>query len=172
MVTSSPCALASGENLFTPNQAVGPLLLRMTDTAQRTGLLLLEREDDLPIFFHAYDVPTLLLGLGHERFGERADLRVRQLPGRAIRVLAFRVIVVHKHHEPDAVACARPLQHLLVACRIAKGGCRFSLLGKDNAQFLFGYRALYQDYKKGSGSGLFEFDATMHGPIVGLSIGF
>ncbi|MCJ7593187.1 MAG: hypothetical protein MUO52_00260 [Desulfobacterales bacterium] len=51
-------------------------------------------------------------------------------------------------------------------------GYRFSLLGKDNAQFLFGYRALYQDYKKGSGSGLFEFDATMHGPIVGLSIGF
>jgi hypothetical protein len=51
-------------------------------------------------------------------------------------------------------------------------GYRFSLWGKDNANFVFGYRALYQDYKSGSGSDLFEFDATMHGPIFGLSIGF
>jgi len=51
-------------------------------------------------------------------------------------------------------------------------GYRFSLLGKDNANLLFGYRALYQDYKNGSGSNLFEFDATMHGPVIGLSIGF
>ena len=51
-------------------------------------------------------------------------------------------------------------------------GYRFSLWGKDNANFLFGYRALYQDYTSGSGSDLFEFDVTMHGPILGLSIGF
>jgi hypothetical protein len=51
-------------------------------------------------------------------------------------------------------------------------GYRFSLWGKDNANFLFGYRALYEDYKTGSGSDLFEFDATMHGPIFGLRVGF
>ena len=36
--------------------------------------------------------------------------------------------------------------------------------------FVGGYRALYQDYSKGSGSNEFEFDATMHGPILGLNI--
>jgi hypothetical protein len=51
-------------------------------------------------------------------------------------------------------------------------GYRFSLFGQDNAHFYFGYRALYQDYKEGSGSDLFEFDTTMHGPVLGLSIGF
>jgi len=51
-------------------------------------------------------------------------------------------------------------------------GYCFSLWGKDNANLLFGYQALYQDYKKGSGSDRFEFDATMHGPLIGLSIGF
>ena len=33
-----------------------------------------------------------------------------------------------------------------------------------------GYRVLYQDYQDGSGSELFKFDATMHGPLVGLNI--
>ena len=33
-----------------------------------------------------------------------------------------------------------------------------------------GYRALYQDYSTGSGSNKFEFDATMHGPVLGLDI--
>ena len=33
-----------------------------------------------------------------------------------------------------------------------------------------GYRALYQDYSTGSGSNKFEFDATMHGPLLGLDI--
>jgi hypothetical protein len=49
---------------------------------------------------------------------------------------------------------------------------RFSLFGEDNAQFLFGYRTLYQDYEDGHGARKFEYDATMHGPLVGLSIGF
>ena len=40
------------------------------------------------------------------------------------------------------------------------------------ATFIFGYRALYQDYSEGSGSDRFEYKATMHGPIFGLSIGF
>ena len=33
-----------------------------------------------------------------------------------------------------------------------------------------GYRALYQDYSTGSGSNKFAFDATMHGPLLGLNI--
>ena len=36
--------------------------------------------------------------------------------------------------------------------------------------FLLGYRALYQDYENGSGSEKFVYDATMHGPIIGLNI--
>ena len=33
-----------------------------------------------------------------------------------------------------------------------------------------GYRILYQDYSTGSGRRKFEYDATMHGPILGLDI--
>ena len=33
-----------------------------------------------------------------------------------------------------------------------------------------GYRALYQDYSTGSGDNKFKFDATMHGPVLGLNI--
>lgn len=36
--------------------------------------------------------------------------------------------------------------------------------------FFGGYRALYQDYEDGSGSEKFAFDATMHGPLLGLNI--
>ena len=36
--------------------------------------------------------------------------------------------------------------------------------------FFGGYRALYQDYKDGSGNDKFKFDATMHGPVLGLNI--
>lgn len=35
--------------------------------------------------------------------------------------------------------------------------------------FLAGYRAIYQDYKDGDGAGQFRFDATMHGPVVGIN---
>jgi hypothetical protein len=34
--------------------------------------------------------------------------------------------------------------------------------------FWFGYRALYHDYKTGSGPE-FAFDATMHGPVIALN---
>lgn len=33
-----------------------------------------------------------------------------------------------------------------------------------------GYRVLYQDYSTGSGSSKFAYDATMHGPVLGLNI--
>lgn len=37
---------------------------------------------------------------------------------------------------------------------------------------LAGYKALHEDYTTGSGRQQFRWDTTMHGPILGLSIGF
>lgn len=51
-------------------------------------------------------------------------------------------------------------------------GYRFGLFGDDNARFLAGYRALYQNYKSGSGSNEFKWDMTLHGPMLGLAIDF
>jgi hypothetical protein len=51
-------------------------------------------------------------------------------------------------------------------------GYRFGLLGDDNAKVLAGCRALYQDYKSGSGRNEFKWDMTLHGPVLGLAIGF
>ncbi len=34
---------------------------------------------------------------------------------------------------------------------------------------LAGYRGLYQDYEEGSGSDLFKFEATIHGPLLGVN---
>ena len=38
-----------------------------------------------------------------------------------------------------------------------------------HVSFLAGYRAIYQDYEDGSGTDLFRFDATMHGPVFGVN---
>ena len=35
--------------------------------------------------------------------------------------------------------------------------------------FLGGYRGLYQHYEEGSGSNLFEYNATIHGPVLGVN---
>ena len=35
--------------------------------------------------------------------------------------------------------------------------------------FLAGYRALYMDYSDGSGRDAFNFDATIHGPVLGIN---
>jgi hypothetical protein len=51
-------------------------------------------------------------------------------------------------------------------------GYRFGLFGEDNARVVGGYRAMYQDYTDGSGDNKFEWDVTLHGPILGLSIEF
>jgi hypothetical protein len=51
-------------------------------------------------------------------------------------------------------------------------GYQFSLFGEDNARVFAGYRALYQDYTDGSGNDKFEWDVTLHGPILGLGIRF
>jgi hypothetical protein len=52
-------------------------------------------------------------------------------------------------------------------------GYRFGLFSdRDNAQVIAGYRALYQDYDNGSGTDRFEWDVTLQGPLLGLSINF
>jgi len=38
-----------------------------------------------------------------------------------------------------------------------------------HVSFSLGYRALYWDYETGSGVDRFEWDVTMHGPIIGIN---
>ena len=51
-------------------------------------------------------------------------------------------------------------------------GYRFGLFGEGNANLFGGYRVLKQKYEDGSGRDRFDWDMTMHGPIVGLKITF
>ena len=51
-------------------------------------------------------------------------------------------------------------------------GYRFGLFGENNATFLAGYRVLKQKYENGDGRSRFDWDMTIHGPIVGLKITF
>ena len=39
-----------------------------------------------------------------------------------------------------------------------------------NVAILAGYRAIGTDYETGSGADKFVFDATIHGPVVGIDI--
>ena len=43
---------------------------------------------------------------------------------------------------------------------------------QGDAKFAVGYRALSQDYDKGSGANKFEWDVTLHGPVFALGIAF
>ena len=51
-------------------------------------------------------------------------------------------------------------------------GYRFDLLSEKDSKFLFGYRALYQDYSDGSGASKFEWDGILHGPLFALAMEF
>lgn len=55
---------------------------------------------------------------------------------------------------------------------IGLAGYRFNFSKSVTGNVLLGYRALYQQYKTGTGRDYFEWDTTMYGPILGLSIGF
>ncbi len=55
---------------------------------------------------------------------------------------------------------------------LATIGYRFDLFGENNASLRAGYRALYQKFEDGNGDNKFEWDVTMHGPILGLGIRF
>lgn len=50
-------------------------------------------------------------------------------------------------------------------------GYDFKMFGRD-ASVAAGYRALYMDFEEGSGSSLFQYDITMHGPIIALQTRF
>lgn len=43
---------------------------------------------------------------------------------------------------------------------------------RPNWDLVAGYRALYQDYETGSGASKFAYDATTHGPLLGLGYRF
>ena len=51
-------------------------------------------------------------------------------------------------------------------------GWRFRITKRVLGTVVWGYRALYQDYERGSGIDKFEYDITMHGPFVGFNFGF
>ncbi len=51
-------------------------------------------------------------------------------------------------------------------------GYRFGLFGTNNANLLAGYKALHQKYSDGNGRNEFDWDVTMHGPVVGLTLTF
>jgi hypothetical protein len=44
--------------------------------------------------------------------------------------------------------------------------------GKANLAPYLGYRAFYQDFSDGSGQEAYEWDVTLHGPVLGLKIGW
>ncbi len=51
-------------------------------------------------------------------------------------------------------------------------GYRFGLFNERDANLIAGYRALYDNFTTGSGRDRFTYDATLHGPLMGLSISF
>ncbi len=56
----------------------------------------------------------------------------------------------------------------------AVGAYRWTIAKTANVTWggMLGYRALYADYSKGSGSTLYNYDMLQHGPIVGVSARF
>jgi hypothetical protein len=54
---------------------------------------------------------------------------------------------------------------------IGLAGYKYTLFGL-NMTTVIGYKALYQDYKDGSGDHRFKWDMTLHGPITGTIIKF
>ncbi|GAB5467981.1 MAG: hypothetical protein Kilf2KO_10110 [Rhodospirillales bacterium] len=51
-------------------------------------------------------------------------------------------------------------------------GYRFEIFEGGDAKVTAGYRALYDNYTTGSGQDQFSYNATLHGPVLGLSLRF
>jgi hypothetical protein len=49
-----------------------------------------------------------------------------------------------------------------------QGSLVFRWVFRPNWDLAIGYRALYQDYETGKGTNKFAYDATTHGPLLGL----
>lgn len=54
----------------------------------------------------------------------------------------------------------------------AQGSLVFRWLFRPDWDLLLGYRALYQDYETGKGPSKFAYEATTHGPLLGLEFRF
>ena len=68
---------------------------------QRTTGSLPEREDAFPVVLRADEGPALLLRLVVQRLGEGADLGVGEPLGRAVSILALRIVVQHERSKPS-----------------------------------------------------------------------
>lgn len=55
---------------------------------------------------------------------------------------------------------------------VAFAGYRFDMFAERDANVIVGYRALYDDYSTGSGNDTFAYNATIHGPLLGLAVTF
>src|SRR5262245_33614559 len=77
--------------------------------------LFLEREDPLPISFHADHRPALLFRLVIERGSKGANPGVRQALRGAVGILADRVVMQQQHLKPVSSTGTGPLQHFAVA---------------------------------------------------------
>jgi hypothetical protein len=51
-------------------------------------------------------------------------------------------------------------------------GYRFGLFAERDAALFAGYRVLHQKFSDGDGRNQFEWDITMHGPLLALSLAF
>jgi hypothetical protein len=53
-----------------------------------------------------------------------------------------------------------------------KADVGFTYRSREKQRLILGYRVLSQDYKTGSGSNFFEWDVTLHGPVIALELVF
>lgn len=51
-------------------------------------------------------------------------------------------------------------------------GYRFDLFGERDARVMGGYKVRHQNYSNGNGDDRFQWDMTLHGPVLALSISF
>src|SRR5271156_7248994 len=72
---------------------------------------LVERENLVPVVFHADHGPTVLLRFFVQCRRESPDLAVGQTLGRPISVFARRIVVKEEHLQPRTGSGTRPLQH-------------------------------------------------------------
>ena len=104
---------------------------------------------------------------------------------RALRQRAADAIEAHHRAHPEqsaAAARAWRLAHLIVG--VFGAGSKFSwqalaafnykLFVRNNITWsgMIGYKALHVDYSQGSGLTRYEYNMTMHGPILGLTARF
>src|SRR5271168_2844361 len=107
---------------MTPNghaEQNGSLLMDQRSNT-KPGMMLIEREDALPVVLHADDGPAVLLCLIIKRRREGADLSIGQALRRTVGVFPLPVVMQHQHHQPRTVARSGVFQHLSVPGRVTE----------------------------------------------------